>query len=761
MIKMSKWIFLYKIWKRPIFPIYGASLFIGAAINKKLLSILKGGIMLNSRILRNMAIIAITAKLTARGVRATENEPNGLVMEFVRIPAGSFDMGSPSSEKDRLCNEGPVHEVHITKPCYMGKYEVTQAQWKAVMGTTVKQQHDKANWPWLLRGEGPDYPIYYVQWEEAVEFCKRLGDDFRLPTEAEWEYACRAGTQTRFYYGDDPDYSELGEYAWYYGNSHNTAHPVGQKKPNAMGLYDMYGNVSEWCSDWFMFTDSYKNAESIDPTGPESGDMFHIIRGGNWLEKPQVCRSASRNFGFWPDEIGFRVVFTGYMDNDKKVMEITVPKEPHKVVNEQEQKDEVKLPGGSIINGVIRDEAGIPIDGAEMQFLPNNDWLRQYAEGEFEAFWFNEEPGEIISKRHFIARHVQRNLAAVVEFGEDVNSLDIRLKPAMILSGKVVDSDGKGIKGAQVVTKLQAPDWYANLLPLVIEADTDGNFEIRAVPPGYKYTLIVRDIGHIVKQIEVDTNDVHNNRIEIDPIVMAVGKLSVSGLVVDVNDKPVAHAWVYCTSKGIYSRNSLTDANGKFKVDGINEGPVQVTAYLWGNNPSKVSSGSVDTEAGATDVKVVLNKIGPPPPNSAPPPKGRACFPAGTDVWVNGVLVPIDRVFRGQTVGKVGCIAYKTAFGQIQDIEEHAGIFEYREITLKSGNHIDVVDAHCFMLDSGQWVAAQNLRSGLRLKTINGTVAIKSVTSSSVPFIGKVYNLKIRNSDLYMVGKDGLIVRDF
>ncbi len=143
-----------------------------------------------------------------------------------------------------------------------------------------------------------------------------------------------------------------------------------------------------------------------------------------------------------------------------------------------------------------------------------------------------------------------------------------------------------------------------------------------------------------------------------------------------------------------------------------------------------------------------------PPPA---PPKGRGCFLADTTVWVDGALVQISKVTAGQTIGKVGCVVTAS----LEKLEEHEGTFECRDITLENGNRISVVDAHCFMLDSGKWVAAQNLQSGMKLKSLNGTIAIKSVVTRAMPFVGKVYNLKVKSSDQYMVGRDGVIVRDF
>jgi prepilin-type N-terminal cleavage/methylation domain-containing protein len=137
-----------------------------------------------------------------------------------------------------------------------------------------------------------------------------------------------------------------------------------------------------------------------------------------------------------------------------------------------------------------------------------------------------------------------------------------------------------------------------------------------------------------------------------------------------------------------------------------------------------------------------------------PPPKGRGCFLADTPVWVNGALVQISKAVAGQAIN---CLAAAS----LEKLEEHQGTFECRDITLENGNRISVVEAHCFMLDSGQWVAAQNLKSGMNLKSLNGTVAIKSVVTRAMPFVGKVYNLKVSSSDQYMVGKDGVVVRDF
>jgi formylglycine-generating enzyme required for sulfatase activity len=217
----------------------------------------------------------------------------GVSMDLVLIPAGSFDMGSPDAEKDRDSDEGPVHKVQIAKAFYMGKYEVTQVQYLAVMGTN----------PSKLNGQ--NLPVESVSWDEALACCRKIGG--RLPTEAEWEYACRAGSETRFCYGDDLNDAQLGEYAWYSVNSDSTTHAVGQKKPNSFGLYDMHGNVYEWCSDWFA---AYANAQAVNPVGASSG-QHRVCRGGGWIVNARFCRCANRHI-FSPEfrsiGLGFRVV---------------------------------------------------------------------------------------------------------------------------------------------------------------------------------------------------------------------------------------------------------------------------------------------------------------------------------------------------------------------------------------------------------------------------------------------------------------------
>ena len=231
---------------------------------------------------------------------------NIIGMLLVPIPAGEFQMGSPDSDSDASSMAKPQHLVKITKPFYLSVYEVTQQQYEKVMGVRPWQ-----GMQWVQ--EGPDYAATYVSWNDAVEFCRKLseqeGVEYRLPTEAQWEYACRAGTTTAYSFGDDR--SNSGQYAWHRKNAWNTgekyAHRVGQKLPNAWGLYDMYGNVGEWCQDWFA---SYGGEKTVsDPVGPRQGE-HRVLRGGSFMSRGRTIRSASRgvslpgdrlvNFGFRP-----------------------------------------------------------------------------------------------------------------------------------------------------------------------------------------------------------------------------------------------------------------------------------------------------------------------------------------------------------------------------------------------------------------------------------------------------------------------------
>jgi len=226
---------------------------------------------------------------------------NSIGMKLRLIPAGEFMMGSPGTESDREDDE-TQHRVTITKPFYLGETEVTQEQYEKVMGTNPSEFKD------------PQNPVETVSWDDAVEFCRKLsampaektkGYEYRLPTEAEWEYACRSGTTTAYGFGDDA--SRLGDYGWFEDNSGSKTHPVGEKKPNGWGLYDMHGNVYEWCQDRYG---NYPSGSATDPTGATSGSD-RVLRGGSWFNYAGYCRSASRHWltpVYRSDDLGFRVL---------------------------------------------------------------------------------------------------------------------------------------------------------------------------------------------------------------------------------------------------------------------------------------------------------------------------------------------------------------------------------------------------------------------------------------------------------------------
>jgi len=221
-------------------------------------------------------------------------------IRFRLIPAGTFVMGSPENEESRYKDEGPQHQVTISRPFFMGTFQVTQAQWQKVMGSNPSYS------------KGDDLPVEQVSWNYCQEYLQKLceiegvpKETYRLPTEAEWEYACRAGTTTRFYTGDNEN--DLARAGWYDDNSGDKTNDVGQKAPNAFGLYDIHGNVWEWCEDWYA---AYASENVTDPRGPAKGSN-RVFRGGSWYGLAGGCRSAGRcddipDFAY--DLNGFRLV---------------------------------------------------------------------------------------------------------------------------------------------------------------------------------------------------------------------------------------------------------------------------------------------------------------------------------------------------------------------------------------------------------------------------------------------------------------------
>jgi formylglycine-generating enzyme required for sulfatase activity len=259
---------------------------------------------------------AAVAQSTAASVDQTSI--NSLGMEFTLIRAGSFMMGSPDNDREVHDFEKPRHEVTISRPFYLGRHEVTQEQWEAVMGSnpyTLDRSNPYYNLPGMAeRITRPSHPAT-VSWNDAQDFIRRLneregGNRYRLPTEAEWEYAARARTTTAYSFGDDK--GGLGRYAWYGENFIvGGTHPVGQKEPNPWGLYDIHGNAWEWVQDWFD-PNYYASSPAVDPQGPQRGTE-RVVRGGSWHTTATSWRTAFRR-DYAPDyrgiSIGFRLLRT-------------------------------------------------------------------------------------------------------------------------------------------------------------------------------------------------------------------------------------------------------------------------------------------------------------------------------------------------------------------------------------------------------------------------------------------------------------------
>ena len=224
---------------------------------------------------------------------------NGITIDMVKVEAGTFMMGATSEMQNPKDDEKPVHQVTLTNDYYMGKYEVTQALWKAVMRSN----------PSIFKGD--KLPVDFVSWNDCQEFISKLncmtGRNFRLPTEAEWEYAARGGMKSRGYQFSGS--SNLSDVAWYWYNSKKKTHPVGTKQANELGIYDMSGNVREWCQDWY---DSYSSLSQINPIGPTNG-VRRVIRGGCWGNDEEYYLNLSYRYSATPDFnyfVGLRLVLS-------------------------------------------------------------------------------------------------------------------------------------------------------------------------------------------------------------------------------------------------------------------------------------------------------------------------------------------------------------------------------------------------------------------------------------------------------------------
>jgi formylglycine-generating enzyme required for sulfatase activity len=258
----------------------------------------------------------------AQDVKDEGRFTNSIGMELIKIPAGTFMMGSPKTEAERNDDEAQ-HEVKLTKPLFMGIHEVTQGQYEKIMGNNPSHFSLKGQGKDRAKGDLSRLPVEQVSWTQAKEFCKKLSDSaaekksgrtYRLPTEAEWEYACRGKTKTATHYGNElntqANFSRIAPYPirGKISNDEGNTVEVGNYDPNELSLFDMHGNVHEWCEDWYGAYET--KGVQTDPTGPKMGKQ-RVFRGGCWLSLGRACRSACRH-SLPPDSvhygIGFRVV---------------------------------------------------------------------------------------------------------------------------------------------------------------------------------------------------------------------------------------------------------------------------------------------------------------------------------------------------------------------------------------------------------------------------------------------------------------------
>lgn len=238
--------------------------------------------------------------------KGKEFEVKGVTFKMIEVKGGTFTMGSLPNDESAYSNEWPAHSVTVSD-FYIGETEVTQELWAAVMGISFEEKMEQ--WIWYPHGIGDKHPLYDISWDECQIFIQELnqisGMHFRLPTEAEWEYAACGGTRSKGYLYGESDY--LSDFAWYIDNSNMETHPVSSLQPNELGLYDMIGNVQEWCSDWY---EEYDSSSQVNPQGPTSGTT-HVVRGSCWYYPPRSCRPKFREDfdpDFMSDCVGFRLV---------------------------------------------------------------------------------------------------------------------------------------------------------------------------------------------------------------------------------------------------------------------------------------------------------------------------------------------------------------------------------------------------------------------------------------------------------------------
>ncbi len=272
---------------------------------------------------------------------------------------------------------------------------------------------------------------------------------------------------------------------------------------------------------------------------------------------------------------------------------------------------EYLLTGQPKITGVVRDEAGQPAEGVKFKVLPAGgpEEATSDSQGRFEQRWDPERWGSQPTVHYLVARHKQRNLAAAVEINEDTKTVDVKLRPGVIFTGRVVDPNGKGIVGGQITVMLRASTWGSSLEYRETKTDAQGKFEVNAIPPEHRYNLTAMAEGYGQKQVEVHADDAVDNRLDAGPLDLAIANLSVSGVVVDANDEPVPDARINCYgggSEGQPDRDTRADSQGKFTLEKVCDGRIRINASV--HRGQTYMHGNVETEGGATDVRIVVSE---------------------------------------------------------------------------------------------------------------------------------------------------------
>jgi formylglycine-generating enzyme required for sulfatase activity/protocatechuate 3,4-dioxygenase beta subunit len=488
---------------------------------------------------------------------------NSIGMKLVLIPKGTFMMGSPESEEGHQRNNETQHEVTISKDFYLGVHEVTQAQYEKVIGKNPSHFQGA-----VVSNENADIPVENVSWDDAVEFCKKLSDlpeekkvgrVYRLPTEAEWEYACRAGSKTAYSFDDEEGL--LPEYGWFDRNSSDRTHTVGLLEPNRWGLYDMHGNVWEWCSDWYGY---YPKGAVSDPTGTKEGSD-RVGRGGGWASDAAICRTAFRR-AIDPtqlvNDIGFRVALSCSFSNptnstSENAEEATMPVSDviasmrslpgwqHLPMDLETQTSNQSLSGPEFnIDVTLIDEQRDPVSNALCALIENSherlNRRTTYASSNHEeslplALGVSNTKGQF-AFRNIRGRQPSENSQGIVEiqlivlhpeYGiryqalrrtNGIQSVTVGLEGGSNLSGDVINEQGNTVSRIPLTIHLSMiQDGYKasltsglltdSVLSPQIATNDDGSYQIAGLPPS-QFLRIAPDVLQCEYQIaNEDTHD--------------------------------------------------------------------------------------------------------------------------------------------------------------------------------------------------------------------------------------------------------------